>query len=215
MSVAALPLKQALVGPFITLYGHPVLGVQIDSSQSELDGEGLGFASIVGFRLGGLGCTHLPRPVLIPLPGPGKPLEHPECGFQPGEILKWSVPAGSSLVALSSSQGEASTLLPSLAAGAAHDCECKGAPAALGAAGADAITQEFNACISVTVNNNQVCLDIPIYGKVCIPIPISLPSGTAAEACIDVCKKWGVPCGVKVTVSVLGRVVASKGFGCC
>lgn len=70
-------------------------------------------------------------------------------------------------------------------------------------------------CISVTVQNGQVCLNLPLgLGQVCLPIPPWVPSGTAAQACIDICTKWGIPCGVEVTVSVAGQQVVQKGFGC-
>lgn len=71
-------------------------------------------------------------------------------------------------------------------------------------------------CISVTVENGQVCLSLPLgIGKVCIPIPLPIPSGTAAEACLDICTTWGIPTGVKVTVSALGHVIVTKTFGKC
>lgn len=70
-------------------------------------------------------------------------------------------------------------------------------------------------CISVTVDNGQVCLNLPIVGSVCLPIPLPVPSGTAAQACLDVCTTWGIPTGVKVTISVLGQVVVQKTFGKC
>ena len=70
-------------------------------------------------------------------------------------------------------------------------------------------------CISVTVQNGQVCLNLPLgLGSVCLPIPAIFPNGTAAQACLDICTKWGIPCGVEVTVSIAGHVIVSKGFGC-
>lgn len=71
-------------------------------------------------------------------------------------------------------------------------------------------------CISVTVNDGKVCLNLPLgIGSVCIPIPVSIPNGTAAEACLDICTTWGIPTGVKVTVSALGHVIVTKTFGKC
>lgn len=71
-------------------------------------------------------------------------------------------------------------------------------------------------CVSVTVEGNKVCLNLPLgIGKVCIPIPISFPNGTAAQACLSICTTWGIPTGVKVTVSILGQVVVQKSFGKC
>ena len=217
MSTNTLTLAQALGGPVLTLYGHAVLGVSLDASAwlaAAHDAGPLGLASISAFRVGGQSCVHLPRPVLLPLPGPGAPLTQAECGFHPGEVLKWSVPAGTRLSALTAHTDEASALFSDLARGGGHGCSCEGGGAATLAASAVS-SATLDACVSVTVNNGQVCLNVPIFGSVCIPIPLPLPSGTAAQACIDVCTKFGIPCGVKVTVSVLGQVVASKSFGCC
>ena len=70
-------------------------------------------------------------------------------------------------------------------------------------------------CISVTVQNGQVCLNLPLgIGNVCLPIPGWIPNGTAAQACLDICTKWGIPCGIEVTVSVAGQQIIQKGFGC-
>lgn len=71
-------------------------------------------------------------------------------------------------------------------------------------------------CVSVTVKNGQVCVNLPfpISKKVCLPVPSWIPNGTAAEACLQICTKWGVPCGVEVTVSVAGKQIVKKGFGC-
>lgn len=70
-------------------------------------------------------------------------------------------------------------------------------------------------CISVTVADGKVCLNLPFgIGNVCLPVPSWVPNGTAAQACLDICTKWGVPCGVEVTVSVAGQRVIQKHFGC-
>lgn len=70
-------------------------------------------------------------------------------------------------------------------------------------------------CISVTVNNGQVCVNLPLgLGQKCISVPSWLPNGKAAQACLQICYKWGFPCGVQVTVSVAGQQVVKKGFGC-
>lgn len=218
MSTNTLTLAQALGGPVLTLYGHPVLGVSLDAAAAGLatanDAAAYGLASISGFRVGGQACVHLPHSVLLPLPGPGTPLSNAECGYHPGEVLKWTVPAGTRLSALTTHTDEAGALFGALARGGGKGCGCEGGGAAVLASAAVSSTA-LDACVSVTINNGQVCLNVPIFGSVCIPIPLPIPSGTAAQACIDVCTKFGFPCGVKVTVSVLGQVVASKSFGCC
>lgn len=71
-------------------------------------------------------------------------------------------------------------------------------------------------CINVTVENGKVCLNLPLgIGKVCLPIPPFIPNGTAASACLDICTTWGIPSGVTVTVSALGRIIVKKSFGKC
>lgn len=71
-------------------------------------------------------------------------------------------------------------------------------------------------CITVTVENKQVCVNLPLgIGHVCLPLPVSIPSGTAAQACLSICTVFGIPTGVKVTVSALGHVIVTKTFGKC
>ena len=71
-------------------------------------------------------------------------------------------------------------------------------------------------CVAVTVEDGKICLSLPLnIGKVCIPIPKIIPNGTAAEACLHICTYWGIPTGVKVTISVLGKVIVKKTFGKC
>ena len=69
-------------------------------------------------------------------------------------------------------------------------------------------------CISVTVKNGQACLNLPVVGSECLSVPSWVPNGTAVQACLDICTKWGVPCGVEVTLSLAGQKILSKGFGC-
>ena len=71
-------------------------------------------------------------------------------------------------------------------------------------------------CISLKVENGQVCVELPLgFGKVCLPIPIRFPDGTVAEACLHICTTWGIPTGVKVTVSIGGVTIVTKTFGKC
>jgi hypothetical protein len=71
-------------------------------------------------------------------------------------------------------------------------------------------------CITVTVKNHQICLNLPLgFGTYCLPIPSIFPDGTAAEACIDICTTWGIPTGIKASISIAGHVVVSKTFGRC
>lgn len=70
-------------------------------------------------------------------------------------------------------------------------------------------------CISVAVQNGKICLNLPLVGKVCLPIPKFVPNGKAVEVCFGVCTTWKVPTGVKVTVSLAGKVILTKSFGKC
>lgn len=71
-------------------------------------------------------------------------------------------------------------------------------------------------CISVSVANHKICLNLPLgIGKVCLPLPINVPNGKAAKACLTICTRFGIPTGVKVTVSVAGVTIVSKKFGLC
>jgi hypothetical protein len=71
-------------------------------------------------------------------------------------------------------------------------------------------------CISVTTADHKICLNLPLHiGRVCLPLPVSVPNGTAAQACLSICTTFGIPTGVKVTVSVAGHIVITKSFGKC
>jgi len=70
-------------------------------------------------------------------------------------------------------------------------------------------------CITVEVADGRICLNLPIIKKkVCLPIP-GVPNGTAAKACLKVCTILGLPTGVCVTVTVLGKTVVQQCFGKC
>jgi hypothetical protein len=69
-------------------------------------------------------------------------------------------------------------------------------------------------CISVTVQNGQACLHLPIVGDECISVPSWVPNGSACSACLDICTKMGFPCGIQVTLSLAGQQILQKTFGC-
>jgi hypothetical protein len=66
------------------------------------------------------------------------------------------------------------------------------------------------ACIEVRSSNNEVCLKVPVAGRVCIPVPFDIPDGTAVRACASIRTKWGIPIGVCVTLYVAGEQIARK-----
>lgn len=76
------------------------------------------------------------------------------------------------------------------------------------------VRPSFSFCASVTVNNNQVCVNIPVFGTHCLTLPISLPSGTAAQACVSSCGSW-IPTGACITVTALGHQIAHECIGSC
>lgn len=69
-------------------------------------------------------------------------------------------------------------------------------------------------CISVKVEDHQVCLEIPVIGEVCIPVPSFIPNLTVGQACLELCTTFGIPTGVKVTLEILSFKV-TKSFGKC
>ncbi|WP_428308158.1 hypothetical protein [Lacipirellula sp.] len=103
--------------------------------------------------------------------------------------------------------------------GDAHSCSCSGgSDFSMSGTSADMGEPTFELyadCVSVTIRNGKACLNVPVKGSVCVDVPSSIPNGTVAEACIKICKKFGIPCGVKVYVKVAGIEVASGSWGCC
>ena len=70
-------------------------------------------------------------------------------------------------------------------------------------------------CITLTISNGQACINLPLgIGHVCLPVPISY-DGQVASVCLDICTTWGIPTGVRVTVSVAGVQIVQKTFGKC
>jgi len=71
-------------------------------------------------------------------------------------------------------------------------------------------------CIDVITRDHKVCLDLPRgMGSRCLPIPLNIPDGTAAQACLYTCTTFGIPTGVCVKVMLGGVAVAQQGFGLC
>lgn len=69
-------------------------------------------------------------------------------------------------------------------------------------------------CISVTVQNGEVCINLPLgLGRECIDLPDWVPDGEVASVCLSIRRRWGVPVGVSVCVYVAGQEVACVYFG--
>ena len=97
--------------------------------------------------------------------------------------------------------------------GAPVDSAAAEAPVSLSDSGALEIAAQ---CITVTVANKKICVRLPLgIGNVCLPVPGFVPNGQAAQACISLCTTWGIPTGVRITVTVAGQVIIRKTFGKC
>lgn len=71
-------------------------------------------------------------------------------------------------------------------------------------------------CISVTVEDGKVCLNLPYgFGKYCFVVPSTYPNGTVGQACLKICTFLGLPTGVRATVAIAGNVIVEKVFGRC
>jgi hypothetical protein len=81
----------------------------------------------------------------------------------------------------------------------------------------DPHVEAFGGCIAVVIKNHKVCLKLPHgFGNVCLPIPISIKNGTAAQTCLTICTIWpGIPKGVRVRIVVAGNTIISKKYGFC
>ncbi|MGW0810796.1 hypothetical protein [Nonomuraea sp. NPDC002799] len=71
-------------------------------------------------------------------------------------------------------------------------------------------------CISITVQNNKICVNLPLgLGGLCIPLPLSIPNGTVAQACLRICTIFGAPTGACVSIEVAGVHIAQQCIGLC
>lgn len=70
-------------------------------------------------------------------------------------------------------------------------------------------------CVSVKVEDGKICVDLPLVGKYCLPVPSWIPSGAELKACVSLCTTWGLPTGVKLTVSFNDNVIFTKSFLKC
>jgi hypothetical protein len=73
-------------------------------------------------------------------------------------------------------------------------------------------------CLSVTVQDGQVCLNLPLeLGEECIDVPDWIPDGEAARACLEIRYRkiiFGkVPVGVDACIYALDQKVACAYFG--
>jgi|688.fasta_scaffold983237_2 hypothetical protein len=69
-----------------------------------------------------------------------------------------------------------------------------------------------SACVNGTINGNQACVDIPVFGDMCFTLPFNAPIGAKISACT--CGSW-IPTGANITVSAAGVTLWSKTIGSC
>lgn len=180
---------------FVKVYGKVEFTLPKAAALTATDIQGLGtgdlnLVSVVGVKVLGQ-CIKYTQPVLLLLPGPGS--KATDCNWdEVPDIMEWSLPKGATIVGMTPTVGEAAELLS-----------------------APPLAEIFAECISVTIKDGKACLKIPVAGEVCINVPEWVPNGTVAEVCVDICKKWGIPCGVKAHIKVAGNTVAEQKFGCC
>jgi hypothetical protein len=68
-------------------------------------------------------------------------------------------------------------------------------------------------CISVKTANNKICIKLPVVGTRCLTVPVNIPNGKVGKACLSVCTIFGVPSGVKVSITIGGVTVIRQSFG--
>lgn len=113
-------------------------------------------------------------------------------------------------------EGKVNDILKAHAEAHAETAKSLSADAA-GMFGGHSSTMALAECIAVVVNKDgKVCVKLPLgLGTHCIPIPTPFPAGTAGEACLKIKTKFGIPCGVEVTITIAGKEVVKKSFGLC
>jgi hypothetical protein len=71
-------------------------------------------------------------------------------------------------------------------------------------------------CIGATVSGNAACVNVPPFGNLCVPIPVSVPNGASVQACASICTKWGfIPTGACVSAYYNGQQVGGECWGSC
>jgi hypothetical protein len=70
-------------------------------------------------------------------------------------------------------------------------------------------------CIELEIKDGKVSLELPLgLGAASIPVPIKF-NAKIASICLHICTTFGIPTGVRVTVSIGGMTIVTKTFGKC
>lgn len=64
-------------------------------------------------------------------------------------------------------------------------------------------------CAGASVSGNQVCFEAPVFGRICVPLPIPIPVGASVKACGETCGSF-IPTGLKVTIYINNAPVYTK-----
>jgi hypothetical protein len=60
-----------------------------------------------------------------------------------------------------------------------------------------------------TQPGNKVCFTAPVFGSLCITLPIPIPAGASVKACGETCGSF-IPTGLKVTIYLNNAPVFTK-----
>lgn len=181
MPAQTVSFGQAVAGPLATLYGNAVSGLTLPEEEARaanLAGTAgtPRFAQIRAWRVGTFRCVTLPTPIILVVFGEGQELTEPECGFTPGDVLKWSVPFGTRVLALEPSRGTVEELLETLS------------------------TKGIDGGISFEnprYENGRLCVDIRIWAKISV-----LGANVKFDERFPICINVGQPC---FTIWEIGR----------
>jgi hypothetical protein len=176
----------------IRLFGRVIAGVP-----------SIKLARVKAFSVAGI-CTRLPEnqwPLAI-VPDDGQD-PGGKCGFKLPDKM-WMLDPRAQLTLLRPESGPAEKVL-GLAMPA---CGCSSRQT-------DSRPSILDDCVAVTIEDGEACLEIDYAGEVCVSVPEWVPNGTVAEACVKVCKKWGVPVGARLKIIVAGVSVACDSWGDC
>ncbi|TKC86004.1 hypothetical protein FAZ69_22115 [Trinickia terrae] len=71
-----------------------------------------------------------------------------------------------------------------------------------------------SACVGASYSSGKVCFNFPIFGNICINVPIHIPVGAQLKVCASTCGSF-IPTGLKITVYVNNVAVYNTSWGRC
>lgn len=81
---------------------------------------------------------------------------------------------------------------------------------------ADVLALDLKVCVKASIQNGQICFDLPYFGRQCVSIPagIPIPDLGSLKACAATCGSF-VPTGAKVTIYYNDMALFSYSIGFC